>query len=91
MFDYNGRLYQIEGTSLSSGNDATADAIRFAQSAIFTGGAPNRSPDEIRAARALVAARACPKSQDFRALQPRTGSAVFERRCRRGTQHRHGF
>jgi hypothetical protein len=43
MFDYNGRLYQIEGTSLSSGNDAMADAIRFAQSAIFTDGAPNRA------------------------------------------------
>jgi hypothetical protein len=32
VFDYNGRLYQIERTSLSSRNEATADAIRFAQS-----------------------------------------------------------
>jgi hypothetical protein len=50
VFDYNGRLYQIEGKALPTGNDATADAIRFVQSLIFTGGGSNRSAEEIRAA-----------------------------------------
>jgi len=54
LFDYNGRLYQIEGKSLST--DATADAIRFAQSLVFTGGDSNRSPGEIQAARAACLA-----------------------------------
>jgi hypothetical protein len=52
VFDYNGRLYQIEGKAFPTRNDATADAIRFVQSLIFTGGGSNRSADEIRAARA---------------------------------------
>jgi hypothetical protein len=51
VFDYNGRLYQIEGKSLPTGGDATADAIRFVQSLSFTGGGSNRSADEGRAAR----------------------------------------
>jgi len=52
VFDYNGRLYQIEGKALPTGNNATADAIRFVQSLIFTGGGSNRSAEEIRAAQA---------------------------------------
>src|SRR5262249_4285729 len=52
LFDYNGRLYQIEGKSLSTGGNATADAIRFVQSLAFTGGGSNRSPDEQRGGRA---------------------------------------
>jgi hypothetical protein len=52
LFDYNGRLYVIEGNALPTGNDATADAIRFVQSLIFTGGGSNRSAEEIRAAQA---------------------------------------
>jgi hypothetical protein len=51
LFDYNGRFYQIEGKSLPTGTNATADAIRFVQSLIFTGGGSNRSADDIRAAR----------------------------------------
>src|SRR5215469_3358856 len=51
LFDYNGRLYQIEGKSLASGSDGTADAIRFVQSLVFTGNGSNRSADEIRAGR----------------------------------------
>jgi hypothetical protein len=50
LFAYHGRLYQIEGKSLRAGNDATADAIRFVQSLMFTGSASNPSADEIRAA-----------------------------------------
>jgi hypothetical protein len=56
LFDYSGRLYQIEGKSLPTGNDATADAIRFVQSLIFTGGGSNRSADDIRAARGACSA-----------------------------------
>jgi hypothetical protein len=56
LFDYNGRLYQIEGKSLPTGNDATADAIRFVQSLTFTGGGSNRSADDIRAARGACGA-----------------------------------
>ncbi len=37
------RLYQIEGLALPNGNDATADAIRFQQSLVFTNGAANRT------------------------------------------------
>jgi len=56
VFDYNGRLYQIEGKSLPTGDDATADAIRFVQSLVFTGGGSNRSADDIRAARGACSA-----------------------------------
>jgi hypothetical protein len=49
VFDYNGRLYQIEGKALPSGN--AIDIIRFQQSLVFTGGGSNRSPDAIRAIR----------------------------------------
>jgi hypothetical protein len=41
VFYHKRRLYQIEGTALA-GNDATADAIRFQQSLVFTGDASNR-------------------------------------------------
>jgi hypothetical protein len=61
VFDYNGRPYQIEGKSLSTGNDATADAIRFAQSLIFTGGGSNRSPEEIQATRAACRGASAPE------------------------------
>jgi hypothetical protein len=45
LFNYKGRLYQIEGKSLPTGN-ATADAIRFQQSLIFTDNGSNRPPRE---------------------------------------------
>jgi hypothetical protein len=48
VFVYRGRLYQVEGKSFPAGNDATADATRFVQSLIFTGGGP--TPDETGAA-----------------------------------------
>jgi hypothetical protein len=51
LFDFNGRLYQIEGRSLPTGADSTADAIRFVQSLVFTGGGSNRPADELRAGR----------------------------------------
>jgi hypothetical protein len=45
LFDYKGRLYQIEGKSLPNRN-ATADAIRFQQSLIFTDNGTNLAPGE---------------------------------------------
>ena len=45
MFYHEGRLYQIEGKSLPNSN-ATADAIRFQQSLIFTDNAANGPPGE---------------------------------------------
>ena len=45
LFDYNGRLYQIEGKSLAGGN-STADAIRFQQSLIFTDNGTNGTPGQ---------------------------------------------
>jgi hypothetical protein len=47
VFDYNERLYQIEGKALPGGD--VTDIIRFQQSLVFTDGGSNRSPDAIRA------------------------------------------
>jgi hypothetical protein len=44
VFYYRQRLYQIEGVALPNGEDATANAIRFQQSLIFTDGLSNRTP-----------------------------------------------
>jgi hypothetical protein len=51
IFDYNGRFYQIEGIALPTGDDATADVLRFVQSLSFTGGGSNRSEEQQRGAR----------------------------------------
>jgi hypothetical protein len=50
LFYHEGRLYQIEGKSLPTGN-ATADAIRFQQSLIFTDNGSNRPAGERRQGR----------------------------------------
>jgi tetratricopeptide (TPR) repeat protein len=42
VFYHKGRLYQIEGKALRTGNDATASVIRFQQSLDFSGGESNR-------------------------------------------------
>jgi len=84
VFDYNGRLYQIEGKSLSTGNDATADAIRFAQSLVFTGGGSNRSPDEIRPTRAACRGAGAPEIAGVPGAATPDGGRRVERRCRRG-------
>jgi hypothetical protein len=78
VFDYNGRLYQIEGQALPTGNDATADAIRFVQSLIFTGGGSNRSGDEIRAAQGACSGPGGPGGAAAAGDTRR-----FEIRCRR--------
>jgi hypothetical protein len=49
VFDFNGRLYLIEGKVLPGGNPL--DMLRFQQSLVFTGGGSNRSPEAIRAIR----------------------------------------
>jgi hypothetical protein len=49
VFDFNGRLYQIEGKALAGGSPL--DMLRFQQSLVFTGGGSNRSPEAIRAIR----------------------------------------
>jgi hypothetical protein len=49
VFDYKGRLYQIEGKSLAGGSPT--DVLRFQQSLVFTDGGSNRSEDAIRAIR----------------------------------------
>jgi hypothetical protein len=42
VFYHKGRLYQIEGTALPGEANATADAIRFQQSLVFTDDSTNR-------------------------------------------------
>jgi hypothetical protein len=49
VFDYKGRLYQVEGKALPGGS--ATDILRFQQSLIFTDGGSNRSPEAIRAIR----------------------------------------
>ena len=53
MFDYKGRLYQIEAKALPgrSASDTNFDLVRFQQSLSFTDGGSNRSEDAIRAIR----------------------------------------
>jgi hypothetical protein len=51
VFDYNGRLYQIEGKAPPGASAAAADIMRFQQSLIFTDGGSNRSEDVVRALR----------------------------------------
>jgi len=53
MFDFMGRLYQIEAKGLPGGNEF--ELTRFQQSLVFERGVTNRSPEEIRAIR-----EACP-------------------------------
>jgi hypothetical protein len=49
LFDYNGRLYLIEGKMAADGSPA--DVLRFQQSLVFTDGGSNRSAETIRAIR----------------------------------------
>jgi len=49
VFDYMGRLYQIEGRAPAGGS--VLDILRFQQSLVFTDGGSNRSEDAIRAIR----------------------------------------
>jgi hypothetical protein len=51
VFDYNGRLYQLEAKALPGASGGPADTLRFEQSLVFTDGGSNRSEDPIRAIR----------------------------------------
>jgi len=52
VFDYKGRLYQLEGKALSNASDdAQFEAIRFQQSLTFTDGGSNRTEAQIKAIR----------------------------------------
>jgi hypothetical protein len=51
VFDYNGRLYQLQAKALAGASDGPADTLRFEQSLVFTDGGSNRSEDTIRAIR----------------------------------------
>jgi hypothetical protein len=63
VFDFNGRLYQVEGKALPGGSPL--DMLRFQQSLVFTGGGSNRSPEAIRAIReACRSGVANPAGQD---------------------------
>jgi hypothetical protein len=59
VFDYNGRLYQIEAKALPGKTDNSADIryTRFEQSLVFTDDGSNRSEETIRALR-----QACPNT-----------------------------
>jgi hypothetical protein len=81
LFDYKGRLYQIEAKSLP---DATADATRFVESVVFTGGGSNRTAEELQAA----ARAACSGvGEPTTAATPSAGASPDARRiairCRR--------
>jgi len=62
VFDYKGRLYQIEAKALPGGSaaDTEIDIIRFQQSLTFTDGGTNRSEDAIRAIREACGGAAAP-------------------------------
>jgi hypothetical protein len=87
LFDFNGRLYQIDGKSFPAGGNATADAIRFVQSLAFTGGGSNRSADELRAGRVACSDQGGPALYGNPAANADAVGADdrrrFEMRCRR--------
>jgi hypothetical protein len=76
VFDYNGRLYQIEAKALPGGTDSAADTLRFQQSLVFTDGGSNRSEDTIRALR-----QACPNTVG-------NPAGLDDPRCRRALKSR---
>ena len=72
VFDYKGRLYQIEAKALPGGSaaDTEIDIIRFQQSLTFTDGGSNRSEDAIRAMREACRGAPNPAGPD----DPRCGA-----------------
>ena len=85
VFDYHGRLYQIEAKALPGGSAAAT--LRFQQSLVFTDGGSNRSEEEIRAFR-----QGCPGPvgnpaglDDPRCARP---GGIFRLRSQRGRLHR---
>jgi hypothetical protein len=66
VFDYKGRLYQIEAKALPGGSNTGGEfeMIRFQQSLTFTDGGSNRSEDAIRAIREACPGAANPAGLD---------------------------
>jgi hypothetical protein len=80
VFYLKGRLYQIEGKALPTGNDAASYAIRFQQSLVFTGGESNR-PDAVREPRRNCRVAADNAGAPGSATQ--SGGRSLDGRCRR--------
>jgi hypothetical protein len=64
VFDYKGRLYQIEAKALPGATGAEFEMIRFQQSLTFTDGGSNRSEDAIRAIREACRGQGNPAGLD---------------------------
>jgi hypothetical protein len=82
LFAYHGRLYQIEGKSLPDGHYTTADALRFVQSLIFTGGS-NRSADETLADQSACSGPHGPGHDGVPGTAVADDGRRFEIECRR--------
>jgi hypothetical protein len=80
VFDYKGRLYQIEGKALpgGSGGNVQFETTRFQQSLTFTDGGSNRSEDAIRAIR-----EACRGGAAGEDGGPPNPAGLDDPRCRR--------
>jgi hypothetical protein len=72
VFYNNGRLYQIEAKTFPVVNMATAEAIRFQQSLMFTGGGSNRPPGTGRDG------RPCPVGTDVAGITGTPGAAAAD-------------
>ena len=64
VFDYKGRLYQIEASALPGATIGEFEMIRFQQSLTFTDSGSNRSEDAIRAIREACRGQANPAGLD---------------------------
>ena len=64
VFDYKGRLYQIEASALPGATVGEFEMIRFQQSLTFTDSGSNRSEDAIRALREACRGQANPAGLD---------------------------
>ena len=64
VFDYKGRLYQIEAKALPGATGAEFEMIRFQQSLTFTDSGSNRSEYQIRALREACPGQANPAGLD---------------------------
>ena len=82
VFDYKGRLYQIEGKALPGGSGGQFETTRFQQSLTFTDGGANRSEDAIRAIR-----EACRGSGAGEDGGPPNPAGLDDPRCRRGARN----
>jgi hypothetical protein len=73
LFDYKGRLYQIEAEVLpgQNVNNPQSDVVRFHQSLSFTDRGPNRSEEAVRAIREVCRGL----------LNPAFGAGLYDPAC----------